>query len=535
MLNKYVLNIKPIFSIALFLAATLNSITLFAQTSSPSCSQENIIVTSYELRNSNGEPFTVTDNYQIGDLVNGELWVTLGGSTANGYNLFMSYDIWVEGQPYMTDQWDCLFVHQQIQQGVPVKVRDFTWNWGDQIQIKNVFMYWITGNVPNNPGPCGPPTKSNQNAQCYFNATGFEVTLPLNPRFTFNPNVNCTNTVEFTSTTIGGTPPYIYNYFWDFDGDAIIDSYDSITTFSYPTSGTYPVSLIVDDGTSVTTITKDVVITSNIEIQATVYPDILYGSTGAIYVQNVSGGTAPYTYLWTYPDGSTTSQKDISNLSDGIYRLVVTDANNCSNQVEFLVEAASILSMNLENFEAKLVSNQKEVHLTWITNKEMEKGCFEIQRKTSSDQEFQTIGSVAITDLKSDATTYGFTDKNLPFFGQSIYYRLKKASEDAIYFSTVKLVQREINPEPENLWEVYPNPSFNGNSYLKLKKPVLFEERKVFLRVYNSNHTLATFSVDLTDSGKILLSEHFSMFPKGLSYLEVIFGDSSEVIKLINK
>lgn len=534
MLNKYSLNIKPIFSTVLFFAAALNSITLFAQ-DSPSCSQENIIVSSYELRKSDGTPFTVTDQYEIGEVVNGELWVTLGGSTANGYNLFMSYDIWIEGQPYLTGQWDCLFVHQQIQLGVPVKVRDFTWTWGDQIQIKNVFMYWITGNVPNNPGPCGPPTKSNQNAQCYFNANGFSVTLPLNPRFDFQPNTNCTNTVEFTSTTIGGTEPYAYDFFWDFDGDAIIDSYDSITSYSFPSSGTYPVSLIVDDGTSINTITKEVVVTSNIEIQASVYPDLNYESTGSIYVQNVSGGTAPYTYLWTFPDGSTTTQRDISNLEEGTYRLVVTDANNCSNQVDFLVEAASVLSLGIGYYDAQLSVDQKEINLTWITNKEIEKGCFEVQRKESSDQEFKTIGSVAITDFKSDATTYHFTDKNLPFFGQYIYYRLKKVTEGAIYFSTVKLVQREITPGTGSLWEVYPNPSFSGNSYLKLKKPVLFEDRKILLRIYNSERTLASSLVDLTSSGKILLSEHFSVFPKGLFYLEVIYGNSSEVIKLINK
>ena len=51
-----------------------------------------------------------------------------------------------------------------------------------------------------------------------------------------------------------------------------------------------------------------------------VYED---GDNGFISV-NVTGGTEVYTYSWTADNGFTSSEEDISNLSAGIYTLVVT-------------------------------------------------------------------------------------------------------------------------------------------------------------------------------------------------------------------
>ncbi|OYX84977.1 MAG: hypothetical protein B7Y83_06360 [Flavobacteriales bacterium 32-34-25] len=45
---------------------------------------------------------------------------------------------------------------------------------------------------------------------------------------------------------------------------------------------------------------------------------------------NVSGGTAPYTYVWT-KDGNpySASTKDIRNLAEGVYHVTITEVNNC--------------------------------------------------------------------------------------------------------------------------------------------------------------------------------------------------------------
>jgi hypothetical protein len=59
------------------------------------------------------------------------------------------------------------------------------------------------------------------------------------------------------------------------------------------------------------------------------------GNDGEINA-TVSGGTPPYTYLWS--NGSSAPQ--ILDLPSGIYYLTVTDANNCMTEVSYTVSSS---------------------------------------------------------------------------------------------------------------------------------------------------------------------------------------------------
>jgi len=59
-------------------------------------------------------------------------------------------------------------------------------------------------------------------------------------------------------------------------------------------------------------------------------------SDGAIAL-NISGGTSPYTYAWS--NGATT--KNIDNLTNGQYCVIVTDVNGCTRDKCFVVEVAN--------------------------------------------------------------------------------------------------------------------------------------------------------------------------------------------------
>lgn len=59
------------------------------------------------------------------------------------------------------------------------------------------------------------------------------------------------------------------------------------------------------------------------------------GNDGFISIQ-VSGGTTPYSYSWTW-SGSTSNQQNIDNLTADTYNLVVTDNNSCTYSRSFVI------------------------------------------------------------------------------------------------------------------------------------------------------------------------------------------------------
>jgi hypothetical protein len=84
-----------------------------------------------------------------------------------------------------------------------------------------------------------------------------------------------------------------------------------------------------------------------------------FGSANGTIFTTVTGGTAPYTYLWS--NGKTT--KNINLLQAGIYGVVVTDTNNDSvtDEVELFQPTALTLIANVtpngDNFDVLLDAN----------------------------------------------------------------------------------------------------------------------------------------------------------------------------------
>jgi hypothetical protein len=64
-----------------------------------------------------------------------------------------------------------------------------------------------------------------------------------------------------------------------------------------------------------------------------------YGGSNGSIALTVSGGVAPYTYLWS--NGATT--KDVSGLSEGNYSVVITDNNGLTRNLSFYVSQPSAL------------------------------------------------------------------------------------------------------------------------------------------------------------------------------------------------
>jgi PKD repeat protein len=533
---KLILNVKRIFVIAFFLGAMANSYSLFGQ----NCPQNNIALTGFQLRNQDGEIFSTTDDYNLGDLVTGELWVYFGGSSTNGYNMGFYFDITVNdilkfndpnGDGVHERQFNCLFPGSAIVKDQWVRIRDFTWNWGDVIEISNIYAYWDTNS--------GAPTcqifadgEKLPNSQCYNNPTIFTAAVPLFPKFDFESNGVCSTTIQFTSQTIGGIPPFNYTFSWDFNNDGVFDSTTENPVYNFPSSGTYPITLRVNDGTSITTIVKDIFIDPNFGIQVDIFPTKNNDESGIIYVQSVTGGTPPYSFFWTGPNGFTSTDEDIFNLADGLYHLTVTDANGCQQTEQYFMDIASVLNLSWKSFE--LISRGDHVKLTWEMTSEAVGVEYQIHRSLGNITDFETIASVRGLKTISGTSNYEFEDSSIPRTHQRVYYRILRRMQGFSDYSQVKMIERPLLDKRDS-WLIYPNPTSGGHFNLNFSDLATTGEVTVTLDIFGTGNFFKKESIPIKSGQTVDLRDIFGTLPKGIMILRIQDGKEVKVIKLINE
>lgn len=130
-----------------------------------------------------------------------------------------------------------------------------------------------------------------------------------------NVSCKCGNNGAITLTVSGGFPPYTYKW----NNGSTSQNRTGLTAGNY--------SVVVKDkiGQSVSlnfTVTQP---SSYLSVFASVTNVTTYGGSNGKVVLTVSGGTSPYTYLWS--NGATT--KDLTNVPAGNYNVTVTDAKGC--------------------------------------------------------------------------------------------------------------------------------------------------------------------------------------------------------------
>jgi uncharacterized repeat protein (TIGR01451 family)/gliding motility-associated-like protein len=142
--------------------------------------------------------------------------------------------------------------------------------------------------------------------------------LTLNAAIT---NASCTGTTTATIdlTVTGGAAPYTYAW----NNQAVTEDLASVGV------GTYTVTVTDAGGcqgiTSVT-VTQPAPLSL---IVTPVNPLCPNTATGSVDL-TVSGGTSPYTYQWSGPNGYTAISEDIGFIPIGLYYVIVTDAYGCS-------------------------------------------------------------------------------------------------------------------------------------------------------------------------------------------------------------
>ncbi|HLP11186.1 MAG TPA: T9SS type A sorting domain-containing protein, partial [Flavobacteriales bacterium] len=165
-------------------------------------------------------------------------------------------------------------------------------------------------------------------AGCTNNAS-YTVTAPAAVSGTTSiTHVNCfgnsTGAVDLTPS--GGNGSYIYSW----TGGATTQDISS------KAAGTY--SVTITDGNGCTGSVSAIVTqpSAALSASATTTSASCSSSTGSVNL-TVTGGTAPYMYLWS--NGATT--EDISALSAGTYTVTVTDSKGCTTNGSYIVTSSS--------------------------------------------------------------------------------------------------------------------------------------------------------------------------------------------------
>lgn len=163
----------------------------------------------------------------------------------------------------------------------------------------------------------------------YPNLAGYLLNTPI---------TTCIGACDATAifTAYNGTPPYFYEW-RDSLGNPIGQAGDTATGLC---GGTYQVMVSDASGDSVV-----IAITINepspVEVSFTTVPAQCATCNDGIISAQVTGGSAPYTYLWNDPSAQTNAEA--TGLTPGNYTLQVIDANGCSlssgGTIELLVGA----------------------------------------------------------------------------------------------------------------------------------------------------------------------------------------------------
>jgi len=139
-------------------------------------------------------------------------------------------------------------------------------------------------------------------------------------------------------TVSGGVP--VYTFLWTGDNtghssgaedptDLVADTYDLLITDQNGCTRLYP---------DFVTITEPAIISVSVD---NVVPVNCSGEgTGAINI-TPAGGTPPWNYAWTGPNGFTSTDQDLSGLEAGTYSLIISDSRGCFQEFVDLATVAT--------------------------------------------------------------------------------------------------------------------------------------------------------------------------------------------------
>jgi hypothetical protein len=149
------------------------------------------------------------------------------------------------------------------------------------------------------------------------------------------------NTASLTAIASGGTVGYSYEWDDNFVQPQITATATSLLAGTYTVTATDSKGCTASDTrTLINTSTMDATVSSLITYVGG--NDVsCYGANDGKALVSVLGAHAPYSYQWYGPNGYTSVNDTVDNLTAGVYSVVSTDTNGCTVNSSVVIEEPS--------------------------------------------------------------------------------------------------------------------------------------------------------------------------------------------------
>ena len=256
--------------------------------------------------------------------------------------------------------------------------------------------------------------------------------------------------------------------------------------------------------------------------------DLDFRTAGDLVVVGNNGGV-----FHTSDNGATWTQFNLGLANFFSGQMLGVDFSG-SNEVVVGGAASQLIKVELNNVvPVELVSftcevNNPNIKLHWITASELNNQGFEVERKTSESNLWQTIGNVPGRGTTTNSTDYYFNDDNL---APAVYnYRIKQIDYDgSIEYSHV--INADLTtPNTFTLEQNYPNP-FNPSTSISYSIPT---SSFVSLKVYDIlGNEVATLVNQTQAAGNYKISFDASNLSNGVYLYSIKADNFSDVKKMI--
>jgi hypothetical protein len=193
---------------------------------------------------------------------------------------------------------------------------------------------------------------------------------------------------------------------------------------------------------------------------------------------------------------------------------------------ETAYENKGFLPVELTSFIAK--QSVTGIELRWVTATEVNFYSFEIEKKQSNKDNWQTISSIKASGNKSVYSNYSFTDKSAAP-GQ-YNYRLRIVDNDGTYKYS-NIVEANVSaPDKFMLGQNYPNP-FNPGTIITYSLPTPSNVKIILYNTLGLN--VKVLANEFKEAGNYSVNFNASGLSSGIYFYKLEAGQYSQIKKMI--